>query len=135
MADEEDIPEPTPRKVRLEVDPVTVTRDLPSLDPIVPDMAAVEDASLGDRIRAVWNVVQVFVEEAVKAAEVLLGPGTGPEKKAYVVRETLDLIRALEERVDFIPGLFQGIVFKALEMGVGFLVDRVVGNLKARGIV
>src|SRR5690606_30730547 len=53
-----------------------------------------------ERIKALWAVIEVAVEEAIIAAETIFGPKTGQEKKEFVVSKVLDLLRKLEEKQD-----------------------------------
>lgn len=87
------------------------------------------------KVRAIWEVVELVVEELVQAAEVMTGSKTGAEKKAFVVSTTMEFLRKLEDSKNLLPAAFEGIVFTGLEFALGFLVERVLLNLKTAGAV
>ena len=87
--------------------------------------------TIGDRVRAIWIVVEMVVEELVGAAETLFGPGTGAEKKRFVTDKALELLIELERRHDFIPGWLETIVFRSIGFALDFIIERVVKQLKA----
>lgn len=108
----------------------------PRADLDLRPMSEPEKPSVVDRIRSVWEVVQKLVEEAVQAAEVLHpGSGQGPNKKEWVKERVMTFLRSLEARENFVPGFVEGLVFKAVETALDWMIDRVVRELTERGLV
>jgi len=134
------IPAPTP--VNLPDLPVTTSLPIPNipliLTPLIPeydgDINAVPPSWL-DKFRGIFAIVVVFIEQATTAAEVIYGPGTGAAKKSFVTNKTMEYIKALEDKLNFIPGWLQPIAFKAISMALDFIIEKIVKNFKIKGIL
>lgn len=111
--------------------PVPPVRQIPpTLDPSKSSSSSAP--SMADRIRAVWAIVEAYTEEAVRAAEVLLGPATGAEKKAFVTTEAMSLIRELEGSLNLVPDWIEPLVMRSIEWGLSVMIERIVRTLKDR---
>ena len=95
-----------------------------------------EEGGMVGKVKAIWTVVQKLVEEAVQAAEELYpADGTGPDKKTWVTEKVMTWLRTWERTHNTIPDFVEGMVFSAVEFGLGWIVDRVVRELSERGLV
>lgn len=123
------VPEPSPRSPELSVDRPQVDA-LRELERLTRDL---EDQSLGDRIRGVWTVIRGVADWLVLLAEDLFGPGTGQQKKKWVMDELLRQVELLERRLDLIPGWIQPLVFMLLRRMIAPLVEGAVQKAKRLG--
>lgn len=130
-----EIPDPEPKVVRWE-ESLPPVKKMPELQPLVKAMRATpEGSSFVDRVRAVWTVIEPFTEGAIRTAEAIYGPGTGTTKKAVVQHQLMTLLRHAEGRVDLVPDWLEPIVFKGLQIASGPLIERLLGGLKAKGLI
>lgn len=91
--------------------------------------------NLIERIRFVWGVVEVAVEEAVIAAEGFVELKTGAERKAYVVQHVTNLLKELEGRYDILPTWAEIFVLKTASFALDWIVERVFARLNKEGKV
>lgn len=96
-------------------------------------MAAKE--SILARIRVIWSVVELLVEEAIIAAEGFVELKNGAERKAYVIDHVSKAIRRLEKRFDMLPTWAETFAFRSAEIALGWIVERVFKRLNAEGKV
>ena len=131
-----------------ELEPPTLPSDLPE----VPGVAAIpeeleallkqpveEPAEDGgpswlSKFRGIWGIIEVAIEKAIEAAEVLFdGEKRGAEKKSWVTDQAMEYLRMAEQRADFIPSWLEGVAFRVLEMSLDFTIEQVVKRLKGSG--
>lgn len=91
------------------------------------------DPSLLERVRAIWAVAEVVIEEAILAAEALSKPGA--DKKAYVADRVTEYLKDAEEKHDVLPGIIEGVAFHAIEFALDWMIERVFARLSAAGQV
>lgn len=91
-----------------------------------PDPSAPQE-SLGSKVGHVFQIIGPYVEEAVKAAETLFGPGTGASKKAWVESTVTKAVDAIID--GFIPGVLHGIVNKLVNSALDWMIDAAVTRL------
>lgn len=115
------IPEPSKVNVReKEAAPIVA----PPVEALVPLPKVEQGTSLMARVRHLWSVVEPFAEAAARTAEEVMSGASDADKRQFVTNEVLDLLKDLEAHNDFIPDWIQPLVFRALRVGVGFVVDR-----------
>ena len=88
-----------------------------------------------ERLRSIWDTVELIVEQAVCAAETLQAGKTGPEKKAFVIATALDFLKSIEGTHHLIPTSLEGLAFQGIQFGLSLLVDKVFARLAAQGEV
>lgn len=91
--------------------------------------------NLIERIRFVWGVVEVAVEEAIIAAEGFVELKTGAERKEYVVQHVTNLLSELEARYDILPSWAEVFVLKTASLALDWIVERVFARLNKEGKV
>lgn len=95
--------------------------------------AEAHGSSVADRIRGVWDVIRGTAEWLVILAEDLFGPGTGQEKKKWVMDELFRVIERMEKRLDLIPGWIQPLVFMIARRLIGPAVEAALAKVKRLG--
>jgi hypothetical protein len=78
------------------------------------------------QIKQIWEVIELVVAQCIQTAEVLHGPKTGPEKKAYVVNETMRFLNELEAKHNLLPGMFEAAALAGVRFALEQLVERVL---------
>lgn len=105
-------------------------------DAFIPREIEVSDNyTLVERIKALWTIVEMVVSELIQAAETLFGPGTGDQKRAYVIEKAMEAIGKMEEELDIVPDRIQSVVFASVRWALGMVVERVFRRLSADGVV
>ena len=78
-----------------------------------------------------WTTFFSVVEDAIKAAEVMEGLDTGPEKKACVIDCVLAVYDRYQIDIPYLPALFER---SALESVLNIAIDAIVELLNKNGI-
>jgi hypothetical protein len=92
---------------------------------------ALVNTATTEKIRAVWNVVEVIVEEAVVAAESLSHLNTPDAQKAFVRDTVMGFLKHIEAQKDFLPSYAEDLAFKGVEFVLDLLIDRIAASRPA----
>lgn len=117
--------------------PIVPIPPVPQIPLSLPALAKVAEQDSGwlEKFRTVWALLQAFVENLVTAAEAIYGPGTGAQKKTIVTEMALKWLKEGEKRMNLIPDWIQPLVFKAVELGLDMMIEKVVKNFKKAGTI
>jgi hypothetical protein len=124
-------------RTRAKVATTSQLSDGVALDNFVANFSTIwrSDAGMVDKIKAIWATVSQVVEELIEAAEVMYGPKTGSEKKAFVRGKILELMKEIQGKHNILPVAVESMVFKALEFALDNIIERVFRELNKRGAV
>lgn len=92
-------------------------------------------ANIVEKVRSIWSVAEVLVEETIVAAEGFTSLTNGQERKRYVKQTVIDFLRQQEAQRDLLPSYAEALAFRAIEFGLDFIIDRVFARLDSEGAV
>jgi hypothetical protein len=91
------------------------------------------DVSTLERMKGLWPLIEMAVTEAVKTAEAIFGPQTGPEKKKFVKDNVMRLLKELEKSHDVVTGWLEPVLFQVISWALDLIIERVLNKLKSSG--
>lgn len=85
-------------------------------------------------VRELWDLISLFVEEAVQAAEQYTDR-SGEEKKEFVKVKVLEWLKTAEGHLNVLPNVIEGALFAGLDFALDWMIERVFRTLDKQGLV